>query len=152
MTTFIRMITCLGTTLRHTALFRTQLGELSHALLQSRARFHCKTLTGVLELGRLGFCPGFPQARRLGEAGSKTSLCSISGGDGQTGKIAHHRGRRGTQRYGLQNEAEITQGRDSTTKDSQSGLNAIQDHYCRTEHPSYEGPQHYAEREPPQNA
>ena len=70
MKTFVRMITCLGTTLRHTALFRTQLGELSHALPQSRARFHCKTLTGVLELGRLGFCPGFPQADAWG-AGSK---------------------------------------------------------------------------------
>src|SRR2546421_9037395 len=85
MRTLIRMITCLGTTLRHTALFRTQLGELSHALPQSRARFHCKTLTGVLELGRLGFCSGF---RRLNawDAGSKTSLCSIFGGDGQTGR------------------------------------------------------------------
>src|SRR5882724_5372221 len=71
MRTLIRMITYLGTTLRHTALFRTQLGELSHALPQSRARFHCKTLTGVLELGRLGFCSGFPQARRLTRPGAK---------------------------------------------------------------------------------
>src|SRR6266550_3962494 len=79
MRTFIRMITCLGTTLRHTALFRTQLGELSHALPRSRARFHCKTLTGVLELGRLGFCSGFPQARRLGRPGAKLVFVAFPG-------------------------------------------------------------------------
>src|SRR5256885_4116612 len=33
-----------------------------------------------------------------GEAGSKTSLCSISGGDGQTCQTAYHRGHRGSQR------------------------------------------------------
>src|SRR6266550_972429 len=68
----------------HSTLFRDSTGRTEPRLLQSRARFHCKTLTGVLELGRLGFCPRISAGSAPYEAGSKTSLCSISRGDGQT--------------------------------------------------------------------
>lgn len=104
---------------------RTQLGELSHTLLQSRARFHCKTLTGVLEFGRLGSCsPHFPYLDACGGPGAKLVCIAFLGEMVKPASRAPQRAQRYTEERmlitngiaGVQNEAVITHGCASTTR------------------------------------